>query len=366
MALYIGLMSGTSADGIDAVMVDFNKNTKAQILATACYPWSNEDRATINSLCSPGPDEVHRVGMFGNRYAIAASEIVKQLLHCTGKKPENIMAIASHGQTIRHEPKNGFSVQIGNHAMLAAMTGIDVICDFRSMDIACKGQGAPLVPAFHNEICSAPGHNRFIVNIGGIANVTALIPGTKVVGFDTGPGNTLLDLMARNFLNKSHDDEGKLAAAGKVSQSLLNFYFNEPYFSQKPPKSTGRELFNNDFINRCQVLFSLKMEDRFATMTELTAISIIQGINSLGYKGEIFVCGGGIHNKFLMERITHYALQSGHDFVAPINVLGIDPDYLEALAFAWLGYKFTLREPIDMTAITGAQRPTVMGCLYPH
>ena len=365
MALYIGLMSGTSADAIDVALVDFQKGGRIRLVAALEKKWSEEDRKAINALCTPGENEIHRAGMFGCRYAQAAAEGIRELLIRQKLTPEDITAIASHGQTVRHEPENGFSVQLDNHALLAALTGIDVTCDFRSMDLALGGQGAPLVPAFHQEICASPDTPRYIVNIGGISNVSVLIPGRNVSGFDTGPGNTMIDLLARKYLNQPSDFSGEHASSGTVSAEALEELLDEPYFKAEPPKSTGRELFNGDYLNRSSILQNLCPDDMLATVTELTAVTIVQGIDLFGEKGEIYVCGGGCHNSHLMERIAFHAGRSGHLKVAGIREIGVDPDYLEAMAFAWLGYKFINREKIDMTGITGSSEPEIMGALYP-
>jgi anhydro-N-acetylmuramic acid kinase len=365
MSLFIGLMSGTSVDGIDCVLIDFTQNQPSRVIATKTQPWTNDEKAKINALCSPGNNELHLAGEVGVMYAVKASKIIKDLLSSLNKHPFEIEAIASHGQTVRHEPENGFSIQLGNHALLAALTGIDVICDFRAMDIALVGQGAPLVPAFHKEICQLPDRCRYIVNIGGIANVTALIPGKPVIGFDTGPGNTLIDFMAQNLLNRQCDLNGEIAKSGKINEKVLDFYLNTPYFKELPPKSTGRELFNTSFIDKCQIIHTLSVADKLATITELTAKSIIQGINLIGFKGEILVCGGGVHNEYLMERIRANASDAGYPLVASIGVIGIDPDFLEAFAFAWLGYKFKAKEKIELSSITGARISGILGCLYP-
>ncbi len=366
MGLFIGLMSGTSIDGIDAVLVDFKDNGTSQIIATCGVNWTPQEKDMFNSLCQPGSNEIHRAGLAGNIYAEKAGELINNLLKISPFSAEDIEAIGSHGQTIRHEPDEGFTVQIGNHAKLAALTNIDVVCDFRSMDIACGGEGAPLVPAFHKEICAIPNRTRFIVNIGGIANVTALIPNKHVFGFDTGPGNTLMDNVAQRFLNQPCDKGGEVASKGDIKHDIVNYYLQDPYFSKQPPKSTGRELFNKDFLNRCQRFNLLSVEDKLATATELTAVSIINGINSLGPRGEIYICGGGLHNNFLMSRLEHYANLSNHTCLKSIESIGVDPDYLEAYAFAWLAYKFKRHSPIDMSWVTGAKRPSILGCLYPH
>ena len=366
MALFIGLMSGTSADGIDVVLVDFTKNKPFQIIATYMEPWTKADQDLINNLCSAKTTDLRNIGLLGNTYAQTAARAINKLLKAVNIGAERVTAIASRGKTIRHEPHLGYSMQIANNALLATLTKIDVVADFRSMDIALGGQGAPVVPIFHNEILRSPNSNRFIVNIGGISNVSALIPNHDVIGFDTGPGNTMLDLMARNLLGQPHDTNGDVARKGKIHYEVIDVFLKEPYFELKPPKSTGRELFNGDFLNRCQFFQTFSIEDKFATITELTALTIIDGINALQYRGEIFLCGGGIHNTFLVERIKEHAITKGHRYVGLINELGVDPDYIEALAFAWLGYKFVNAEKIDMKNVTGASKPAIYGCLYPH
>lgn len=367
MALYIGLMSGTSADGIDAALADFTPGKKIQMLDTSFTAWTEEDRSTISSLCTPGDNELHLAGLFSCRYAETAAGAVMKLLQKNDLTPGDITAVASHGQTVRHEPQNGFSVQIGNHAMLAAITGIDVVCDFRSADIALGGQGAPLVPAFHQEICAHPDIPRYVVNIGGIANVSVLIPGTTVTGFDTGPGNTIIDALARKYLNQYSDFDGKTAASGKPAEEIINRMIAEtPYFMEPAPKSTGRELFNLDYLEAFPDLKSLSISDLFATVTELTARTIVDGIGMYRTPGEIYVCGGGSHNPHLMKRISELAHNAGHLLTGTTNDIGVDPDYLEALAFAWLGYKFINKEQIDMREITGTSAKEILGALYPH
>lgn len=366
MAYYIGLMSGTSIDGIDCVLADFSENRKPEYLAGVALDWSPEDRRMFGSLTSPGNDEIHRAGIAGCRYAEKAAEAIHTLLEKNGLAPDDIVAVASHGQTIRHEPENGFTVQIGNHALLAALSGIDVVADFRSADIALGGQGAPLVPAFHQEILSSENSNRFIINIGGISNVTALIPGRKTSGYDLGPGNTLSDLLAEKLFNIPCDRDGILASEGTVNENALRCFLQNPYFSARPPKSTGRELFNEGFLLKFPGFETLSPRDQMATVCELTARSIAEGLDFLEAKGDIYICGGGCHNSYLMKRISALARTHGHGRVATVQELGIDPDFLEGFAFAWLGYCFMKRIPVNMTCITGSRRPVIMGCLYPH
>lgn len=366
MALYMGLMSGTSADGLDLVLADFRADAPVKIVAAGETPWTPADRKLINALCVPGDDEIRRARLFGNRYAEAAAGAVLGMLRENGLRPADVRAVASHGQTVRHEPALGFTVQLGNHALLAALTGIDVVCDFRAADITLGGQGAPLVPAFHREILGDPAVPRFIVNVGGIANVTALIPGRETTGFDTGPGNTLMDLTAAAAFGEPSDLNGRRAAAGRVSAEALRELADDPYFAKAPPKSTGRELFNAGYLAARPAFARLAPEDKLATLAEFTALTVIAGVDLFGIPGEIYVCGGGCRNAFLMARLGARAAASGHRRLASVSALGVDPDFLEALAFAWLGYKFVNREPVDLRPVTGASRPAVLGALYPR
>ena len=366
MTFYIGLMSGTSIDGIDCVLADFKEDGKPEYVSGLEMPWSPEDRRMFSALTAPGPDEIHRAGIAGCRYAERAAEAVKALLAKNSLSPGDIRAVASHGQTIRHEPEHGFTAQIGNHALLAALTGIDVVADFRSADIALGGQGAPLVPAFHQEILGSAEDTRFIINIGGISNVTALIPGRRVTGYDLGPGNTLMDLLALKLFNAPCDRDGLWASQGRVNEAALSLFTEDPFFKATPPKSTGRELFNEQFLMRFPGFETLPPRDQLATACELTARSIADGLNYLEEKGDIYICGGGCHNAYLIERIRELALKRGHRKVTTVSDLGIDPDFLEGFAFAWLGYRFIMRQPVNMTSVTGSRAPAVMGCLYPR
>ena len=272
----IGIMSGTSLDGADAVACAF-EDDKIQFLGHSNLAFDASLKKDLEDLLKPGENEIERMGSVGIRLAHVYAEVTQKLLKTLQLTPNDIDAIGVHGQTIRHCPQEHFTVQLNNPALVAELTGIDVIADFRSRDMAAGGEGAPLVPAFHQAVFAGEAP-RAIVNIGGIANVTALIPGHHVFGFDTGPGNTLMDFLAERLLNQRCDANGDTAARGEIKESIVNFYLEEPYFKLQPPKSTGRELFNQGFLNRCQRFTFLSPEDKLATITELTAISIIRGI----------------------------------------------------------------------------------------
>ena len=270
-------------------------------------------------------------------------------------------AIGCHGQTIRHRPEHGYTVQLGNAALLAELTGITVISDFRSRDIAAGGQGAPLVPAFHDKVLRHSGIHRVIVNIGGISNLTDLPPNLPTTGFDCGPGNLLMDAWCMQHLGKSFDENGAWAATGKVLPALLKQMLNEPFFDLPPPRSSGRDLFNMTWLQD-KLQGDERAEDVQATLLELTCRTIAQAIQQYcaGAK-EIYLCGGGAHNQTLHNRLA--ALLQGA--VQTTNVLGVDGDYLEAIAFAWLAQQTLHGQAANLPLVTGAKHPCVLGAIYP-
>ncbi len=358
--LYIGLMSGTSLDGIDTVLADFS-TPRPKLVASYYYPYTPEQRKTIVALCQPGADEINRLGeldvMLGKQFAQA----VRTLLNENNLSAAKIHAIGSHGQTIRHHPQRQFTLQIGDPNIIAAETGITTVADFRRRDIACGGQGAPLVPAFHQHIFASNNTNRIILNIGGIANITLLASGKeKVLGFDTGPGNTLLDAWAEKHLHQPHDKNGAWAAQGKIQTQLLNQLLADPFFKLPAPKSTGREYFNLNWLEN-QLPKNITSVDVQATLVELTAHSIIDAIKKYFTAGEILVCGGGVHNTFLFSRLQ--ALADGYS-VASTQKYGVDPDWVEAIAFAWLAKQTLQKKPGNIAAVTGANRTTILGGVY--
>lgn len=289
---------------------------------------------------------------------------INQFLQVYNIAPAQIEAIGSHGQNIYHHPHPPypFTLQIGDPNTIAALTGITTVADFRRKDLAYGGQGAPLVPAFHAEIFRHPHKNRVIVNIGGIANITVLPadPTQPVIGFDTGPGNALLDSWIAKHLEQTHDHDGKWAAQGQYSETLLNALLSDPYFFHPSPKSTGREYFNLNWLKNF-LPFTAKPVDIQATLVELTARSIIDAINKHMLEGEIFVCGGGAHNAFLMQRLGSLAKNYT---VSSTQTLHISPDWIEAMAFAWLAKQTLEKKPGNMPQVTGARQTAILGGIY--
>jgi anhydro-N-acetylmuramic acid kinase len=357
--LYIGLMSGTSADGIDAALVDLAK-AQPKLIATHYQEFTPQLRREILALCQAGPDEINRMGELDVKLGKAFASMVKTLLENSKTKASSIQAIGSHGQTIRHNPAKHFSYQIGDPNIIAAETGITTAADFRRRDMALGGQGAPLVPAFHQAIFNKKNTNRSIINIGGIANVTLLTSAGLVFGFDTGPGNSLLDAWTEKYLNQSHDDKGEWAAKGKVHLDILNNLLNDPFFKLPPPKSTGREYFNLPWLQK-YLPHTIKPIDVQATLVELTAQTIIDAISQHVSHGEILVCGGGVHNDFLMSRLNNL----GSNFVIKSTIEeGVDPDWVEAIAFAWFAKQTLKKKPASIPAVTGSERPALLGGIY--
>lgn len=361
---FIGLMSGTSMDGVDAVLVDFSEG-KPRLVAGHTQTIPPHFLRGLQRLCNPAADEINRLGRLDRNVGSLFAEAVNALLEKSGVAKEEIIAIGSHGQTVRHMPNldMGFTLQIGDPNTIAIETGIDVIADFRRKDIALGGQGAPLVPAFHQEVFAAEGHTRVILNIGGIANVTYL-PGNseEVVGFDTGPGNTLIDAYILQNLDLAFDEDGQWAESGKTHDALLTQMLSHPYFSLHYPKSTGRELFNQAWLEQQLAHFShLDAEDIQSTLLDLTCQSIANDINKLASKGDLFICGGGALNGALMKRLSllvpSYQVQT-------TSALGVDAKWVEGIAFAWLAMRHHHGLPANLPAVTGASRAAVLGGRY--
>jgi anhydro-N-acetylmuramic acid kinase len=365
--LYIGLMSGTSLDGVDGVLADFS-GRGIRTLHAAFAPFPAALRSELMALQAASENELEREALAANALARCYADCVRQLLAVA---PGPVRAVAVHGQTIRHRPELGFTRQTNNPALLAELTGIDVIADFRSRDVAAGGQGAPLVPAFHQARFGKPKQVRVVVNIGGIGNISVLHGDGRVSGFDTGPGNVLMDLWVARHTGKPYDEDGAFAAAGRVDQELLEILLDEPYFRQPPPKSTGRDLFHAEWLDACLarrpgLAEALAPADVQATLTRLTAVSIARAIQdaTTGQPAQaVYVCGGGAYNGVLLRDIAE-AL-GGAIPVASTDALGVAPNRVEALAFAWLGYRFTRRQPGNLPAVTGAAGLRVLGALYP-
>lgn len=365
--IYIGLMSGTSADGIDAALVDFSATTP-RLIASHYTPYSAALRKQIIDLCQPGDNEIHRLGELDIQLANIFSDAVSNLLRESTTNPSSIAAIGSHGQTIRHSPgnKHRFTLQIGDPNTIAAQTGITTVADFRRKDIALGGQGAPLVPAFHRSLFASTKTNRAVVNIGGIANITLLPYNAQdnILGFDTGPGNTLIDYWVHKHQNISHDKAGAWGKSGKVHQALLQQMLADPYFKLSPPKSTGREYFNHHWLDKqlSAVAVELSAADVQSTLTELTATSIINDVKKNLPDGEILICGGGAHNTFLMSRLT--ALAAPNFVVHTTEPFGVHPDWVEAIAFAWLAFQTMEKRAGNLPSVTGAKQAAILGGVY--
>jgi len=362
---YIGLMSGTSVDGIDAALVSIPANGRPALVATHQHSLPIALRDAIQALMQPGPNEIEREGELDIQLGHLFAQAVKELLAKSGIGSSRIRAIGSHGQTIRHRPHapHPFTRQIGNPSVIAEETGITTVADFRARDLAAGGEGAPLVPAFHHWLFRKSGVHRVIVNIGGIANLTWL-PATEdstVLGFDTGPGNTLLDQWISLHRNQPYDRDGAWAASGHIQKELLARLLADEYFAKAPPKSTGREHFNLAWLEP-QLVDTPVPENIQATLAELTAASIVGGINHLPDKpAEIYVCGGGSHNRHLLARLR--ALLIGIP-VATTEALGFDPDWVEAAAFAWLAHQTLAGHAGNLPSVTGARHPVLLGGIY--
>jgi len=374
LSLYLGLISGTSMDGIDAVLLEI-ESAALQLRATVAREWSPElQRRLRRAAEQPETIGLTEFGALDTAVAIEFATAALQLLRAAGITAREVRAIGSHGQTVLHQPKGDlpFTLQIGDPNILAERTGIDVVADFRRRDIAAGGEGAPLMPAFHAAAFSAAGETRALVNIGGLANVTLLKSDGDVAGFDTGPGNCLLDAWARRNLGVGYDKHGAWAASGNANAALLARMLAEPYFARPPPKSTGRETFSDAWLEMQLQGLSLGAADVQATLAELTARSIAQGLCPAQFPGlaqavtperpkRLLVCGGGAFNTDLMHRLTlelpDVTVQSTADY-------GIAPDHVEAAGFAWLAHRYLCGLPGNIPAVTGARRAVPLGALY--
>lgn len=356
-------MSGTSLDGVDAVLAETSRQDPIRIVRTHYLPYPDELRARLLALHAPQPDEIHLAALAANNLAHLYADAVRVLLD--GIAPDSVRAIGCHGQTVRHRPADGYTLQIGNAALLAELTGIAVVSDFRSRDIAAGGQGAPLVPAFHARVLRSPGIHRVIANIGGIANVTDLPTDGSVRGWDTGPGNMLMDAWIARHRDARYDRDGAWAASGRSHSGLLASLRQHPYLQQSPPKSAGREQFNLDWLDATLARLDQTIDpvDVQATLLEFTAVSLADAVsrNCMGAQ-ELYVCGGGAHNDALMQRLGAHLPGLR---VATTATLGIDPDWVEALAFAWLARQALHHAPGNLPAVTGARGERILGAIYP-
>ena len=377
--LFIGLMSGTSLDGVDGVLVDFSKSKPA--LVHAVYrQFAIHLRAELLALNTPGDNELHRAALAGNALARLYAEVVQALLAGSGVQADAVQAIGAHGQTVRHRPGEfdgdalqglpavGYTLQLNNPALLAELTGIDVVADFRSRDVAAGGQGAPLVPAFHQGLFGRPGETVCVLNLGGISNLSVLgadvgVSGT-VLGFDCGPGNGLMDHWCHQHTGQPFDAEGAWAAGGAVLPALLTALMAEPFLAKAPPKSTGRDLFNAQWLGaRLAPFAGASPRDVQATLTEFTARVCADDVRRHAPDAQtLIVCGGGAFNAHLMARLAALLPAVAVESSA---LHGLPPLQVEATAFAWLAMKAVRRETGSLKSVTGARGARVLGAIYP-
>ena len=364
--LYIGLMSGTSLDGIDATLVHFD-GEQISVLESICLPLSSNIKDKIKSLINVSENEINRLMALDVELAQQFAITVNQLLKKSNKNKEDIVAIGSHGQTIRHLPTAEFpaTLQIVDPNIITELTGITTVADFRRRDMAAGGQGAPLVPAFHQQVFFDKKKNRVILNLGGIANITILPAdkNKKVTGFDTGPANTLMNHWIQQQQNKSFDESGKWAATGKINSDFIELLLSDEYFTLAPPKSTGTEYFSPAWLTKKLASSPfLSAEDVQATLTAFTATTIKNAINQYAKEtDEIIVCGGGVHNDFLLQLLTQALPEIEMN---NSEIYGLDPDYIEATAFAWLAKQTMEHKAGNLAEVTGASRAVILGGVY--
>lgn len=367
--LYIGLMSGTSLDGVDGVIVDLQDGQNPHILAHAYIPMPPELRSTFLSLNSCGDNELHLSAVAANQLITQVyTPAVKELLNKACIQPQHIAAIGAHGQTVRHQPQlpnhMAYTIQLNAPALLAELTGITVISDFRSRDIAANGQGAPLVCAFHAEQFAQTNKVVAVLNLGGIANLTILRPHQTLLGFDSGPANALMDEWCEQYTGRKFDEDGIWASSGQVIPELLKNMLEEPFFSSPPPKSTGRDLFNQSWLLKHLHVLGTECapENIQATLLELTAQSVVKALRAYVKSVDLLlVCGGGSLNTNLIQRIQALIqptpLQSTKSY-------GVDSLQVEAVAFAWLAKKCISGQSANTPAVTGADGPRILGAIY--
>lgn len=365
--LFVGLMSGTSMDAVDAALVDLSGSLPALVACTS-IPVPDTLRRELQELNhGGGANELERLARADVHVGRLFADTTKALLTTAGIPASTIRAIGSHGQTVRHCPSGStpFTLQIGDPNLIAERTGITTVADFRRRDIAAGGQGAPLVPAFHSALFRSAAENRVAVNIGGMANITVLPanPLPPIIGFDTGPGNVLMDAWAARHLGRPLDDSGQWAGSGAVDPALLYRMLADPYFSQPPPKSTGREHFNLSWLEYALGQDAIPPQNVQTTICELTAVSISKAVESIVPRPQrVLICGGGVHNRTLMQRLE--ALLSGIEVESTARH-GLDPDWVEAVAFAWLAKQTLEGKPGNLPAVTGARHPVILGGVWP-
>jgi len=359
--LFIGLMSGTSLDGIDGVLFDASR---LAVTGHVHAPFAPALRDELLALNAPGDNELHRAALAANAVARGYADVVAQLLEATATPRSQVRAVGAHGQTVRHQPGgfDAYTTQLLNGALLAEQAGIDIVCDLRSRDVAAGGQGAPLVPAFHRAIFGASGQDAAALNLGGISNLSLLFADGRTGGFDCGPANCLMDGWIARHRGLTYDADGAWAATGQVLPGLLALLLAEPYFALPPPKSTGRDLFHLGWLDQ-RLVAGHTPEDVQATLLELTARSVADELKAhMPQARSLTVCGGGALNGALMRRLA--ALLPGLA-VQTSAERGLPVDQVEAAAFAWLAHRFVERLPGNLPAVTGAAGPRLLGALYP-
>ncbi|GAA6136118.1 anhydro-N-acetylmuramic acid kinase [Oceaniserpentilla sp. 4NH20-0058] len=357
---YIGQMSGTSLDGIDTVLIRISGGN-IELIDSLHQQFPNTIQQNIMALCHGTQDELDLSARVSKQLSELYAKGVNELLIHSGVKANQISAIGCHGQTVRHMPPH-YTVQLINGSVLAELTGINVVCDFRARDMAAGGQGAPLVPAFHQQVFQQSDKDTVVVNIGGMANITFLPQTGKVGGFDTGPGNVLMDAWFLKHHKGHYDHNGQWAQSGSVNKTLLQQLLDDPYFKLPAPKSTGREHFNLQWLMQFPIS-SIANEDVQATLLQLTSRSIVQEIKRLTPSAEVVICGGGAFNGQLLKCLSH---DLGADYhVCRSAKMGIDPQWVEAMAFAWLAQQNMLGLGGNVPDVTGAKGMRVLGALYP-
>jgi anhydro-N-acetylmuramic acid kinase len=366
---YIGLMSGTSLDAIDAALIRIGDKGELEVISLLNTKFPEHIVIQLRNIISGNNESLHELCLLDTELGEIYANVALDLISRSAYKPHKIKAIGCHGQTIRHQPdcRHPYTLQIGNPSVIAEKTSITTVAQFRARDIAAGGQGAPLVPAFHRAVFSDPEQQRVIVNIGGIANITLLPPLNSkdtVSGCDTGPGNCLLDAWSLSCRGLGYDENGSWAASGTVDRKLLESLLADSYFSKSSPKSTGTDYFNLDWLESSYPsVTDLKAEDVQATLAELSARTIALSIIREGYDGkQIYLCGGGVHNKDLNDRIHRHLANAKH---YTTDKLGLDPDYVEATAFAWLAWCTMEKQAGNLPAVTGARHPVILGGIFP-
>lgn len=363
---FVGVISGTSVDAIDCALVDCSSG-QTRVLATQSGKYPDKLRADILSLCESATVSLQDLGTIDNRIARAFADTINALVARSDLDAGHISAIGSHGQTVFHQPSGDhrFSMQLGDPNIIAELTGITTVSDFRRRDMAAGGQGAPLAPLFHQHFFHSAKRHRCVVNIGGMSNITLLNLTHEATprGYDTGPGNVLMDIWIQQEHGERYDEAGNWAASGQVDSTLLQLLLDEPYFSLPPPKSTGRELFNAAWLHSklAKLPHPISAANVQRTLLELTALSITRSLDDLTMPAELIVCGGGAHNAALLQRLQQLVPACR---VMPSDDCGLSADWVEAVTFGWLAHRTLSRQTVDSRDLTGASHPVIMGGVY--